>query len=124
MAKLKLKHFTVGIDSLTELATISFMIKKGLGFDVIGKLFENNMFPELQTPQAQNALVQLIERRGLHNLVSEVLSENTESENDENFVASVGFKAFMKMVSTKAVDIEEIVLSISPEDFLVDNWKQ
>lgn len=117
------KNFQTGIEPLRELATISFMIQKGLNATEIDKLFQANLFPELQTPESQSALVQLLERQGHASLVSEVLSEKSEHEIDENYVATAGFRAFMKMVEKKNVNIEEIVLSISPDDFNANNWK-
>lgn len=124
MRKLGSKSFTTGEASLRELATISYMMQNGLGIHEIDKLFQANLFPELQTPESQCALVQLLERHGHATLVSEVLSEKSETEIDENFVATAGFRAFMRMIEKKNLNIEEIVLSISPEDFAASNWKQ
>jgi Immunoglobulin I-set domain len=123
MKKLEVKSFTSGESSLRELATIAYMVQKGLPVKEIEKLFQANLFPELQTPESQCALVQLLERRGHATLVSEVLSEQSETEIDENYVASAGFRAFMKMIAMKKENVEEIVLSISPEDFTAGNWK-
>lgn len=124
MEKLESKNFTTGKGSLRELATIAFMIQKGLDSQEIEKLFHAHMFPQLYTPEAQCALVQLIERHGHAKIVSEVLAEKTETEIDESYVATAGFRAFMRMVEKKNLNIEEIVLSISPEDFATSNWKQ
>lgn len=111
-------------EPLRELATIAFMIKKGLPAEEIDKLFQANLFPELQTPESQSALVQILERKGYACLVTEVLSEKSETEIDENYVASAGFKAFMKMIKQKNVNIDEIIMSIAPEDFSANCWKQ
>jgi Immunoglobulin I-set domain len=124
MKKLEAKSFTSGESSLRELATIAYMVQKGLPVKEIEKLFQSNLFPELQTPESQCALVQLLERRGHATLVSEVLSEKSETEIDENYVASAGFRAFMKMIEMKNQNVEEIVLSITPEDFAAGTWKQ
>lgn len=124
LKKLEAKNFTSGESSLRDLATIAFMVQKGLPVGEIEKLFQANLFPDLQTPESQCALVQLLERRGHATLVSEVLSEKSETEIDENYVASAGFRAFMKMIDMKHENVEEIVLSISPEDFAAGNWKQ
>lgn len=124
MKKLEDKSFTTGGDSLRELATIAYMIQSGLKVCDIEKLFQMNLFPDLETPESQCALVQLLERHGHATLVSEVLAEKSETEIDESFVATAGFRAFMKMIATKSVNVEEIVLSISPEDFTASNWKQ
>lgn len=123
LKKVASKEFTTGAEPLRELATIAFMVQKGLGVGDVEKLFEANQFPELQTPESQCALVQLLERQGHAGLVSEILSEKSETEIDENYVATAGFRAFMKMIETKQVNIEEVVLSISPEDFTATNWK-
>lgn len=124
MEKLQRKSFTSGEKSLRELATIAYMIKKGLPVSDVDKLFEASAFPELQTPESQCALVQLLEKHGHATLVSEVLSEKSETEIDENFVATAGFRAFMKMIEIEKIDVEDIVLSITPEDFAASNWKQ
>lgn len=122
--KLSSKSFQCGEAALRELATIAHMMGKGLNIQAIEKLFQANLFPELQTPESQCALVQILERHGHATLVSEVLSEKSETEIDENFVATAGFRAFIKMIETKRVNVEEIVLSILPEDFTASNWKQ
>lgn len=124
MKKVESKDFKTGTEPLRELATIALMIQKGLAIGDVEKLFQANIFPELQSPESQCALVQLLERQGHAGLVSEVLSEKTETEIDENYVATAGFRAFMKMIESKHVNIEEVVLSISPEDFTTSNWKQ
>lgn len=124
MAKLQSKNFISGEKSLRELATIAYMIKKGLSVSDVDKLFQANAFPDLQTPESQCALVQLLEKHGHATLVSEVLSEKSETEIDENFVAAAGFRAFMKMIETTKIDVEDIILSLSPDDFAASNWKQ
>jgi hypothetical protein len=124
MKKLEIKKFETGSGSLRELSTIAYMFQNGLAVNEIEKLFQANLFPELQTPESQSALVQLLERHGHATLVSDVLSEINETEIDEKFVATAGFKAFMKLIETRHVDVEEIVLSISPEDFTASNWKK
>lgn len=124
MEKIQSKSFTSGEESLRELATIAYMIKKGLSVSDVDKLFQANVFIELQTPESQCALVQLLEKHGYATLVSEVLSEKSETEIDESFVAAAGFRAFLKMIETKKMDVEDIILSISPEDFAASNWKQ
>lgn len=123
MTKLENKSFKTGTESLRELVTISFMMQKGLSVEEVDKLFQANVFPELQTPESQCALVQLLERHGHATLVSEVLSEKSDIETDENYIATAGFRAFMKMLGKKGINVEDIVLSISPEDFSASNWK-
>lgn len=123
MDKLEGKSFTKGASSIRELATIAFMIQKGLSLREIDKLFQANLFPELCTPESQCVLVQLIERHGHAKLVSEVLSEKSETEIDESFVATAGFRAFLRMIEMKNLNIEDIIFSISPEDFDSSNWR-
>lgn len=123
MTKLESKSFKTGTKSLRELVTISYMMQKGLSVEEVDKLFQSNVFPELQTPESQCALVQLLERHGHATLVSEVLSEKSDMETDENYVATAGFRAFMKMIGKKDINVEDIVLSIAPEDFSASNWK-
>lgn len=124
LKKLESKTFQSGGESLRELATISFMIQSGLALKEIDKLFQADAFPLLKSPESQCALVQLLERHGHAKLVSEVLSDKSDAEIDENYVATAGFRAFMKMVEMKQENIEKIFLSISPEDFSALNWKQ
>lgn len=123
MGKLESKSFTTGESSLRELATIAFMIQKGLSLQEIDKLFQAQLFPELHTPESQCALVQLIERLGHAKIVSDVLSEKSETEIDESFVETAGFRAFIRMIEIKNLNIEDIILSISPDDFTTSNWK-
>lgn len=123
MNQLEKKSFETGKESLRELATVSYMIQKGLSTDEVDKLFQMNLFPELQTPESQCALVQLLEKHGHATLVSEVLSEKSDTEIDENFVATAGFRAFMRMIGKQGVNVEQVVLSIAPEDFAASNWK-
>jgi Immunoglobulin I-set domain len=99
MRKVESKDFKTGAEPLRELVTIAFMVQKGLAVGDVEKLYQANIFPELQTPESQCALVQLLERQGHAGLVSEVLSEKSETEIDENYVATAGFRAFMKMIN-------------------------
>lgn len=124
LEKLQDNSFSTGKESLRELATIAYMIQKGLSVKNINNLFQSNLFPALQAPESQCALVQLLERHGHASLVSEVLSDKSESEIDESYVATAGFRAFLKMIETKSCNVEEIILSISPTDFTSSNWKQ
>jgi hypothetical protein len=123
MQNFKSQEFETANEPLRELATIAFMIQKGLAAEEVDKLFQADLFPELKTPESQSALVQILERKGHADLVTEVLSEKSETEIDENYVATAGFRAFMKMIRQKNVNVEEIILSISPDDFNANNWK-
>uniref|UniRef100_A0A336LRZ8 CSON014789 protein n=1 Tax=Culicoides sonorensis TaxID=179676 RepID=A0A336LRZ8_CULSO len=107
---------------LRELATIGFLVKNGITVSEISNLYHESHFPALQTTEAQAALVQLLEREGHAAFVSEVITE--ESETDEAFVAkTVGFRALMKMIEIEHVNIEEIISHFSPEDFVSQEWK-
>lgn len=108
-------------DSLRELATIAHLIKNGLSIKDVNSLYQTNSFPALQSPESQSALVQLLEREGHAKLVSEVLTEETDV--DEKFVATAGFRAFMKMIEMKQSSIEEIMFLLSPDDFVSHEWK-
>lgn len=122
LERLQKKGFSGDDGSLRELATIAYMVQKGLATRHIDKLFQDNLFPELKTPESQSALVQFLERHGHATLVSEVLTEKSETEIDENYVATAGFKAFLKLIDMKTINVEEIVMSITPEDFKASNW--
>jgi hypothetical protein len=123
MKKIEHKNFNNGIEPVRELATIAFMIEKGLSISEINKLYHSDLFPALQTTEAQFALVQLLERHGYDQLVSEVLSEKCEKDIDEKYVATAGFTAFMKMIETKHAKVEDIILKLSPEDFVSRDWR-
>lgn len=107
---------------LRELATIGYLVKNGITVNEISEMYHESHFPALQTTEAQAALVQLLEREGYAAFVSEVITEETET--DEAFVAkTVGFRALMKMIETEHVAIEEIITHFAPEDFVSQEWK-
>lgn len=122
--KLDSETLKSGGESLRELATITFMVKSGLDLKEIDKLFEADIFPLLKTPESQCALVQLLERHGCAKLVSEVLSDANEADVNEDYVATAGFRAFLKMVELKTENIENVFVSILPEDFNAKTWKK
>lgn len=121
--KFSSKDFGKEEDSVKELATVSYMLQKGLSANDIQKLFQANLLPNLQKTESQSALVQLLEREGHEKIVSDIMSEKNEHEIDESFVASVGLRAFLKMIETKKANANEIILSLTPEDFTTNNWK-
>lgn len=107
---------------LRELATVGYLVKNGITVNEITEMYHESHFPALQTTEAQAALVQLLEREGYATFVSEVITEETET--DEAFVAkTVGFRALMKMIETEHVAIEEIIIHFAPEDFVSQEWK-
>lgn len=114
--------FGAAQDSLRELATIGHLIKNGLSIKDVNSLYQTNSFPALQSPESQSALVQLLEREGHGKLVSEVLTEETEV--DEKYVETAGFRAFMKMIEKKQSSVEEIMFLLSPDDFVSHEWKE
>jgi len=121
LSKISGKNFGAEEESVKELATVSYMLQSGLSTNDIQKLFQANQFPNLQKTESQSALVQLLEREGHETIVSEIMSEKSEHEIDESFVASVGFRAFLKMIEEKRAKADELIMSIKPEDFT--SWK-
>lgn len=119
--RMKCKGFAENDEIIKDLATITFLSQQGITVQEISSLYQTNSFPALQIPEAQSALVQLLEREGYGKLVSEVLTEGTDI--DEKFVATAGFRAFMKMVELKQEKIEQIISLLSPEDFVSHEWK-
>jgi len=64
----------------------------------------------------------LVERKGHGPLITQVLTEETTT--DESFVAAtVGFRAFMKMVELQHATVEEVITHFAPEDFRPRAWE-
>lgn len=122
LKKVKLEYLGKENEPIKELAVISFMLQSGLSTNDIQKLFELKLFPNLQATESQSAFVHVLEREGFANLVTEILSEKSESEIDDDFISTVGFRAFLKMIDLRKVKIEDLILIITPEDF-ASNWK-
>lgn len=115
-------QFGSGERPLRELATVGHLLKKGVDITEIIQLYDANFFPALKLPESQSALVQLVERQGYENLITEIL--NTSSSEDENLLAStVGFRAIMRMVEVTKTPIEEIITNFKFEDFVSQEWK-
>lgn len=123
MELLDAKEFGPGESPLRELATIGYLVRQGVSVNEINEsLYRTEMFPALKTPDAQNALVQLVERKGHGPLISQVLTEETTT--DESFVAAtVGFRAFMRMVELQHATVEEVITHFAPEDFRPRAWE-
>lgn len=122
MQFVRAKEFGPGESPLRELAQIGFLVRQGVSVREITVLYEADRFPSLRTPEAQSAMVQLVEREGHGALVSQVLTE--ESTTDENLVAStVGFRAFMRMVEARHAAVEEVITHFAPEDFRPHAWE-
>lgn len=119
---IKAKEFGPGESPLRELAEIGYLVKSGITVKEITILYEENKFPSLKMPEAQSALVNVVERKGFGPLISEIITE--ESTRDEKILAStIGFKAFMKMVELKHATVEEIITHFKPEDFIQRAWE-
>lgn len=123
MELLDAKEFGPGESPLRELATIGYLVRQGVSVNEINEsLYRTEIFPALKTPDAQNALVQLVERKGHGPLISQVLTEETTT--DESFVAAtVGFRAFMRMVELQHATVEEVITHFAPEDFRPRAWE-
>lgn len=123
MEMLDVKEFGPGESPLRELATIGYLVRQGVSVNEINEcLYRTEIFPALKTPDAQNALVQLVERKGHGPLITQVLTEETTT--DESFVAAtVGFRAFMRMVELQHATVEEVITHFAPEDFRPRAWE-
>lgn len=117
------KEFGPGESPLRELATIGFLVRQGVSVNEINEsLYRTDNFPALRTPDAQNALVQLVEREGHGALITQVLTEETTT--DESVVAAtIGFRAFMRMVELIHATVEEVITHFAPEDFRPRAWE-
>lgn len=118
---IKVKEFGPGEQPLKEIAEIGYLVKNGISTKEITVLYNENKFPSLTTPQAQSALVNVVERKGHGPLISEVLTDETVDESV--LAATVGFRALMKMVEESYVTIEEVITSFIPEDFIQRAWE-
>lgn len=116
------KQFGPGEQPLREIAEIGYLFKHGIAVKEITVLYQENRFPSLKTPQAQSALVNVVERKGHGALISEVLTEETTID-EKQLAATVGFRAFMKMVESEYVTIEEVITNFTPEDFISRAWE-
>lgn len=118
------KKFGSGELPLRELATIGYLLKQGLSIYEITQMYNANFFPALKMPESQSALVQLVERQGHENLITDALSTETVEEDETLLASTVGFRAFMKMVEISQNPIEEIITNFKFTDFISQEWKQ
>lgn len=123
MKKFEGKNFESNTDAVKDLVIINFMLQNGLSTNDVQKLFQAKFFPNVLNTSVQSALVQLLERESKSNFVSEVLAEKNDHEIDEMFLASVGLRAFLKMIESQKDEAKNIILSLKPEDFASTNWK-
>jgi hypothetical protein len=100
-----------------------FLVRHGVTvYEITSVYHETDQFPALRTPTAQSALVSLVEREGHGALISQVLTEETAA--DETTVAkTVGFRAFMRMIELRHVNIEEVLTHFTPLDFQTPVWE-
>lgn len=118
----KVREFGPGETPLRELAEIGFLFQKGVTVDDVTVLYQADKFPGLKTPVAQSAMVNLVERQGHGALISQVLTEETTT--DERIVAAtIGFRAFMRMVEMKHATVEEVIVNFAPDDFKTPAWE-
>ncbi|KAK2586833.1 hypothetical protein KPH14_009772, partial [Odynerus spinipes] len=120
---LQAKEFGPGETPLRELATIGYLVRQGVSVTEINEsLYTTDKFPALRTPDAQNALIQLVEREGHGPLITQVLTEETTT--DESIVAAtIGFRAFMRMIELQHATVEEVITHFVPEDFRPRAWE-
>lgn len=116
------KEFGSGEYPLREIAEIGYLIRNGITTKEITVLYNEEKFPSLKTPEAQSALVSVIERKGYGPLISEVLTEE-KTIDEKELAATVGFRAFMKMIDKKHVTVEEVITYFKPDDFLHHIWQ-
>lgn len=124
MDELEIDKLGTGQMPLRELVTIGYLMKRGMNITDIMQMYAQNAFPELSTPHAQSALVQLVQREGYGNLITEVLdNEGNDSDNEDDVATKVGFKAFIKMVELNEFSIEEVITHFVADDFITQEWK-
>lgn len=114
--------FGSGEMPLRELATIGYLVQRGITVSEITHLYNADSFPALKYPESQAALVQLVERQGHGTLISEVMTEETVTDEKE-LAATVGFRAFMRMIEQSHITIEQVITNFKQEDFITHEWK-
>lgn len=122
MEMIEAEKFGPGELPLRELATIGYLVQHGITVNEITQLYSANSFPALKNPESQSALVQLVEREGHGHLISEVITEET-TQDDTSLAATVGFRAFLRMIENTHVTIEEVITNFKHEDFISQEWK-
>lgn len=112
----------IGEAALRDLATIGVLLRYGCTHYEITYMYEQNIFISLQKPESQSALVQLVEREGHEELITQILSESS-NEDETTLAATVGFKAFIRMIQTYEITIETVIRKFHREDFISHDWK-
>lgn len=116
------KEFGPGEYPLREIAEIGYLLRNGITTKEITVLYNEEKFPSLKTTEAQSALVSVIERKGYGPLISEVLTEE-KTIDEKELAATVGFRAFIKMIDKKHVTVEEVITYFKPDDFIHHIWQ-
>lgn len=111
-------------NSVVEFSAILYMLEKGIATNDMKIMFQSDFFPLLKTPNFQSALVKLVEKKGYGEIVSEILSEKSVSEIEQNYANSVGLDAFTRMFETKSFSMKEIIESFDVADFSLNELKK
>lgn len=122
LQQIKAKEFGPGENPLRELAEIGYLVRNGITVKEVTILYHEDKFPSLKSPEAQSAMVNVVERKGHGPLISEVLTEETTVD-EKILAATVGFRAFMKMIELKHATVEETITMFKPEDFIQHAWE-
>lgn len=123
VSNLSTAEFGTEIEAVKELVTVMYLLQNGLSTAEIQKLIHMKYFSTLLNTATQSALVQLLEREGYEKFVADILAEKDDKEIDEDFLATVGFRAFLKMVESNKVQSKNLISLLKPEDFTSDSWK-
>lgn len=123
LKKISAKTFgETGEESVRDLASIGVMLNYGITIQEVIYMYETNVFISLKKPEAQAALVSLVEREGHEPLITQVIAE-TSSEDEKVMASTVGFKAFIRMIDTCNISVEETILKFAREDFVTQDWR-
>lgn len=111
-----------GAQPIKELTMIAHLLNKGSSIDQIKEIYNSNGFVALKQPESQFALVQLIERLGHGEIITEILVAEHVGD-DELLASTVGFLAFLKMIELKHTNVETVISLLSCDDFTKQEWK-
>lgn len=119
---INVKEFGPGEYPLREIAEIGYLLRNGITTKEVTVLYNEEKFPALKTTEAQSALVSVIERKGYGPLISEVLTEE-KTIDEKELAATIGFRAFIKMIDKEHVTVEEVITYFKPDDFIHHVWQ-
>ena len=108
---------------MKEIETITSRLEHGASVSEVNAAYEAHEFPELESTEAQMAMLKAVERIGKSAVVNQVLTEECEGKKDVN-LTDIGFKALMTTLSSETYKTEEVVTSFQPEDFSNDVVKE